>query len=894
MELQAWQTKTVAETARDLNTDLSKGLSGEEVAARRQEYGLNVLRQTAKKSPFLLFLGQFNDFMVWVLIAAALVSGIVIREVIDGLAILVILVLNAILGFVQEYRAEEALDALKKLAAPRSRVIRGGREAQVPSEELVPGDIILLESGDIVPADARLAEARTLLVNEAAITGESEAVAKTVATLSNPTLPPADRTNLAYMGTTIFTGRAKAIVTETGTRTEMGKIAELIQVQEEKTPLQIELHSIGRMLALIVLTIAAIVFAAGLARGFDLIFMFLASVSLAVAAIPEGLPAIVTITLAIGVQAMAAHNAIVRKLSAVETLGSTTVICTDKTGTLTLNRMTAEKLFIDGHVFDLADFRLMQEEALVNADDLSRLLEIAALCNDARLTPDGTIVGDPTEIALLRLSEHLNFAKSALEARHPRIDEAPFDSERKRMTTINKDDGSALVLTKGAPEMVLPLCTHELLDGSVRQLPPGRAQEILTINNRLAAEGYRDLAFAFKQLTTIPAAATEQESNLVFTGLVALTDPPRPEVPQAIATAGQARMRVVMVTGDHKLTATAIAERIGLLAGRRVLTGAELEKMSTEELAKIIYQIGVFSRVDPVHKVKIVDAFKTRGEVVAMTGDGVNDAPAVKRADIGISMGKTGTEVTKEASDIVLADDNFATIVRAVREGRLIFDNLKKFVLYLLSCNTSEVLTVFLALMAGLPVPLLPPQILLTNLITDGLPALALGVEPPAPDLMGRPPRNIKEGILARPRLVRVVWQGFVLTAAILGAFIATLIATGTPLFSAGRTANPASLALAQTVAFTTMVAIQLLHSLNYRSPTATIFSRESFKNRFLILAIVGSFLLQLALIYLPFLQELFNTKALGLREWIIVGVAIVPALVVIDLSKLRNFVGRF
>lgn len=897
MKERLWHTKTTARIADELDTNPKIGISEEESGRRLSIYGPNALKERERRSPIFLFLGQFNDFMVWILISAAIISGFLLREITESLAITAILFINAVLGFVQEYRAERAMEALKKLAAPKSRVLRDGYERLIPASELVPGDVILLEGGDVIPADGRVDSVSSFLVDEATLTGESTPSEKITEALDNPDLPLGDRENMVYLGTTVLSGRAQAIVVETGSKTEMGKIAELIQVEEEKTPLQVELFNIGKTIAVIVLAIAAIVFLVGLARGFNLIFMFLASVSLAVAAIPEGLPAIVTLTLALGVQALAAQNAIIRKLRAVETLGSTTVICTDKTGTLTLNKMTADKIYIDGHIFGIEDKRVVQEEAIINSEDLFILLMIAVLCNDARYVEDDKLIGDPTETALIKLAETLNFSREEVISDNPRVGEIPFNSRRKRMTTINKSGEEFLVLMKGAPEVVLSRCLHARADGNTKLLSSDQKKSILAVNNRLASEGYRNLAFAYKSIKEPPTNVTKEgdsvEKDLVLVGLISLTDPPRVEVPMAIETAKQAGIKVAMVTGDHMLTAVAVANRIGLLEGRKVVAGAELEEVTADELAGTIEEIGVFSRVDPTHKVLIVDAFKKRGDIVAMTGDGVNDAPAVKRADIGISMGRVGTEVTKEASDMILADDNFATIIRAVREGRLIFDNLKKFILFLISCNISEVFTVFFVLIAGLPIPLLPTQILWTNLITDGLPALALGVEPPATDLMGRPPRNIKEGVLSRPRLTLVIWQGFFLTVGIVTAYVAAIFAGGVSLF-APIGGDSKLIAVARTAAFTTMVTVQLLHSLNYRTATTTLFSKEVLKNRLLLFAIIGSFLLQLAVVYLAPLQSLFSTAPLGIREWIIIFISIIPALLLIDLTKTKNIFGRF
>lgn len=872
-----WHNLPISEVKKSLDSDPEKGLSLHEVETRRERYGPNELEAGKKASALKIFLSQFNDIMIWVLAAAAIISGFVLKELLDAVAIMAILVLNSILGFVQEFRAEKAMEALRKLAAPTAKAIRDGKEEIIPSRDIVPGDLIRLETGDSVPADARLVQCQVFSSQEAALTGESQPVNKTTAEMPSREVPLADRKNMVYAGTLVASGRALALVTATGPSSEMGQIAALLDTKDEKTPLQYELRDVGKKITFLCLAVAAVVIVAGIARGHSIAIMFLAGVSLAVAAIPEGLPAVITVSLALGVQNMAKHHAVIRKLHAVETLGSTSVICSDKTGTLTQNKMAVRRIFFQNRLWKLsAENKLLDPESNQETDlDLVPLLKVAVLCNDARQIANGKMLGDPTETALVFIGEAFGLNKDQLEKEMPRISEVPFDSDRKRMSTIHRPDGSFLVLMKGAPEQVLPHCSRLLLD-SEHEMTAKDRDTILGFDGQLAREGFRNLAFAYKEMKQAPkeTSSDEVESDLVFAGLLGLTDPPRPEVAQAIETCKKAHINVAMITGDHKLTAEAIAREIGLLDGRKIITGIELEKMPLEQLEKELADIAVFARVSPKDKIKIVKAYRDKGYVVGMTGDGINDAPAVKMADIGISMGEVGTDVTREASDLVLADDNFATIVEAVREGRTIFDNLRKFILFLLSCNISEVGTVFLAMVLGFPLPLFPVQILWINLVTDGLPALALGVDPPDPDLMERPPRSSTEGILSRARQKQVVWQGLVLTAGAISSFLLSYLWLGD------------SLGTSRTVVFTTLVFVQLLHALSFRSERQSILAMSSLANRYLIAAIVGSVLLQVAVIYLPFVRPVFRTLPLGWSEWAVIGVSCLSPILIVDLIK--------
>lgn len=813
--------------------------------------------------------------MIWVLIVAALISGFILREQIDALAISAILILNALLGFRQEVRAEKALEQLRKLAAPTAKVIRNGSESRRPAADLVPGDLIIIEAGDSIPADVRLIETNSLLINESSLTGESNAVKKTVEPLIADGLGVGDRRNLAFMGTVAVAGRARAIVYATGGATQMGEISKLLQQPEEKTPLQLELHKVGKAVALLALAISGIVFIVGYGlRGFDPSQIFLTGVALAVAAIPEGLPAVVTLALALGVQGMARRHVIIRKLHAVETLGSTSFICTDKTGTLTENRMALSLAYVNNKLVEVGK---------ADKSALNDLLLAAILCNDARFGAGAEALGDPTETALIEAAAANGFDVDAARKEWRRIDEIPFDSERKQMLTVNTDTRQFIAFAKGAAEKILAQSTQILLNGQDRPLTIENKEKLEQISDRLAADGYRVMAFARRRLEAPPTESgkNDLEQRLTFIGFGGLQDPPRPQVRAALDICSDASIKVAMVTGDHRLTAAGIAGQIGLYSeadggpAGRVVTGPELAEMSEEDLSEIVEDVRVYARVAPADKVKIVNALRRRGHIVAMTGDGVNDAPAVKRADIGIAMGVVGTDVTKEASDMVLTDDNFASIVAAVEEGRLIFNNLRKFILFLLSCNISEVLTLLIAtIVPVLPIPLLPVQLLWINLITDGLPALALGVDPPAPELMKYPPRSRREGILTRRTWGQVVGWGMAVTAGVIGVFISALF-----LFKL-------EFKTASTLVFTTMVLGQLFHTFNFRVESASVFSRRAFHNKPLLLAVVASIALQLIVIYFPPAQLVFRTQAISLSQWGLVLAGAVLPLVGIDMAK--------
>lgn len=889
---QPWHVMPVAEVAAALGTDPDRGLSEEEAARRLAEHGPNLLAPPPQVPLWRKFLAQFNDFMIWVLMAAVAIS-VLEGHSLEAVAITAILLLNGLLGFVQEHRAEKALEALKQMAAPTATVVRDGVEREVAAAEIVPGDVVLLEAGDKVPADGRLAEDAALKIDESSLTGESRPAPKHADARCDEHCALGDRSTFVYAGTTVAVGRGRFIATETGQRTQMGRIADLLASQEdEATPLQRELKGVGKRIAVLVLAIATIVFAVGAWQAYHasgetslldalaheafrarLTVALLVAISLAVAAIPEGLPAIVTVALSLGVRKMAEHNAIVRKLHAVETLGSTTFICSDKTGTITKNEMAVRRLVVglDG-VDVLPDWALQPDDATPHEADLDLLLEIAASCNDAHFTADGALVGDPTETALVAAADAL--AKGRRRPR--RVAEIPFDSERKRMTTVHLVDGRQVAYVKGGADVVLGLCSHALLRGEREPLDDALRERLLAMNAALAADGYRTLAIAYRELgdaAVDDAAAVERD--LTYVGIVGLVDPPRPEAPEAIATCRRAGIQVAMVTGDHALTARAIAEQVGLDAEGGVLTGAELERMSDDELYEAVARTRVFARVDPSHKLRIVEALKRRGHVVAMTGDGVNDAPALKRADIGVAMGRVGTDVSREAADMVLADDNFATIVEAVRMGRAVYDNLKKFILFLLSCNMSEVLIIFVTTFFAERPALLPLQILWINLITDGFPALALGVDPPSPRVMDRPPRDASESVLAPKRQAQVVWQGALITVA------------GLIMYAWAEWVMPGhSHERAQTMLFSAMVIAQLLHAFSFRSETRSIFSAYSLKNRWLDAAFAGSLVLQMAVVYLPPLQAVFKTQPLSLTDWAAVAAAALVPTALIDVVK--------
>ncbi len=864
-----WHQKEINEVVEDLSSSL-QGISSDDAQKRIEEYGPNELKEKKKKTIFIMFLDQFKDFMILVLIAAAIVSGI-IGELSDTIAIIVIVILNAVIGFVQEYRAEKAMAALKKMAAPEAIAIRNGMPVNIPASQLVPGDVVILETGKVVPADMRLIETAQLRVEEAALTGESVPVEKHTKALHDEHLPLGDRKNMAYKGTFATYGRGVGIVTDTGMNTEIGKIATMLQEEEEvKTPLQKRLATFGQKLAIAVLVICAIVFGIGIMRGEQPLLMLLTAISLAVAAIPEALPAVVTISLALGAKKMVKQNALIRKLPAVETLGSVTYICSDKTGTLTLNKMTVQEIWMDGKILGVgnAGFVISEKDLSLSPAPQSMLFSALALSNDAQLDADGNIIGDPTEIALYKIASDKGFDKTKLEKNFPRIAEIPFDSDRKLMTTFHKTGGSDLGLgnngkkqellisfTKGAIEVLLERADNVLTSDALK---PINKADVLNVSERMAVDGLRVLGIAMRQWNKLPDDMSSEnvESKLTLLGLVGMIDPPREEAKEAVLLCKTAGIKPVMITGDHPLTARAIAKRIGILDddSKSIVTGRELEKLPMEEFEKRVEDIRVYARVAPEQKLKIVKALQDKGQFVAMTGDGVNDAPALKRADIGVAMGITGTDVSKEASHMILLDDNFATIIKAVKEGRRIFDNIRKFIKYTMTSNSGEIWTIFLAPFLGLPIPLLPIHILWINLVTDGLPGLALAAEPSEKGVMQRPPRHPQESIFAHGLGYHIIWVGLLM--GFVSIFTQALsIKTGHAHW--------------QTMVFTVLCFSQMGHVLAIRSDRESLFSQGLFSNKPLLGAFVLTFALQMATIYVPFLNPIFKTEPLTFNELI-------------------------
>jgi Ca2+-transporting ATPase len=846
-----------------------QGLSSEEAQKRLEQYGSNELTEKKKKTPFMMFLDQFRDFMIIVLIAAAIISGF-IGDITDTIAIIVIVMLNAVIGFVQEYRAEKAMAALKKMAASVATVIRSGVPANIPAAELVPGDMVSLEAGKIVPADMRLVESVRLKAEEAALTGESLPVEKHIEALHDEHLPIGDRKNMTYKGTFVIYGRGIGIVVATGMKTELGKIATMLQEEEEvKTPLQKRLAAFGRKLAIAVLVICSLVFGIGIMRGESPFLMLLTAISLAVAAIPEALPAVITISLALGAKKLVKQNALIRKLPAVETLGSVTYICSDKTGTLTLNKMTVEEIWVDGKIVKSEKLKVKSEETeklLTLNSQLLTFFTALALSNDAQADALGNIIGDPTEIALYNKAKNNGFDKKELEENLPRTGEIPFDSERKCMTTIHKTPPSPpwqggelrggisfISFTKGAAEVILEKSDNILTSEGLK---PIDTQEILRINERMAADGLRVLCIATREWDALPDSMAPEnvETGLTILGLVGMMDPPREEAKEAVSLCKTAGINPVMITGDHPITANTIARRLNIIddGSRAIITGKELEKLTLEEFEEKVEHIRVYARVAPEQKLKIIKALQDKGQFVAMTGDGVNDAPALKRADIGIAMGITGTDVSKEAAHMILLDDNFATIVKAVKEGRRIFDNIRKFIKYTMTSNSGEIWTIFLAPFLGLPIPLLPIHILWINLVTDGLPGLALAAEPSEQEIMKRPPRHPQESIFAHRLGTHIIWVGLLM--GFVSIFTqAWSIKTG--------------LAHWQTMVFTVLCLSQMGHVLAIRSEKESLFSQGLFSNKPLVGAFILTFALQMATIYVPFLNPIFKTAPLTLSE---------------------------
>ncbi|TCW37519.1 Ca2+-transporting ATPase [Laceyella sacchari] len=901
-----WVDWEVERVAAHFKVDLASGLSDKEAKERLKQVGPNQLAEGEKASWLSLFIEQFKDFMVLVLLIATLISGL-LGEYTDAIAIIAIVLLNAVLGFIQEMRAEKSLSALKKLSAPTAKVLREGEWKRVDASQLVPGDVIMLESGDRIPADVRFAQTEGLYVEESALTGESVPVTKQSSSLPRAEVALGDRKNMGYMGTMVVRGNGLGIVVHTGMATEMGRIAHLLENTETMdTPLKRRLEQLGKVLIVVALLLTALVVFTGILHGHDAYKMFLAGVSLAVAAIPEGLPAIVTIALALGVQRMIKRRAIVRKLPSVETLGCATVICSDKTGTLTQNKMSVTHLWADGKRIQVSgsgyvpEGEFQADGATVKVEKepaLRRLLEVAALCNNAQLiqktekngllkkSEAWVVNGDPTEGALLVAAAKAGLDKEHLAGEWERIKELPFDSERKMMSVIleNKSKGR-VVFSKGAPDVLLTKCTHLLEQGRKVPLTEAKREQILRHNEELASMALRNLGFAYRELDSRHTTLKEEqyEQQLVFVGLAGMIDPPRAEVKEAINVCRKAGIKTVMITGDHQTTAVAIARELGIKRPQGLtLTGQDLYNMSDDEFQKKVNDVDVYARVSPEHKLRIVKALQQAGQVVAMTGDGVNDAPAIKSADIGIAMGITGTDVSKEASSLILADDNFSTIVAAVEEGRNIYENIRKFISYLLASNVGEILIMFLAMLAGLPLPLVPIQILWVNLVTDGLPAMALGIDPAEEDTMVRSPRNSRESVFARGVGWKIVTRGLLIGACSLMAFWVTYLET------------PDDLVRAQTVAFATLVFAQLIYVFDCRSQ-GTIFQRTPLDNLPLVLAVLSSAVLLLAVIYYPPLQPVFHTVSLGVREWILVIVtSTLPVILAGILDLLRPMARR-
>ncbi len=848
----------------ELTGSRMEGLSHEKVKAHRQTYGDNQIITASGPSLLTLFFDQFRNFMVIVLLIATFFSGL-LGEYTDAITILVLVMVNALLGFWQQVRAEKALFALRKLAAPFAQVVRDGVYQQIPAYDVVRGDVIALKAGDRVPADARLLEVHDLFLEESSLTGESEAVVKSTPPLSGTGISLGDQRNMVFMSTLVTRGVALAVVIATGMQTELGKIAHLIDQHEPNpTPLEKRLQELGQVLVYLSIAVTLLVVLAGIWHGQTMTTMLLAGVSLAVAAIPEGLPAIVTIALALGVSRMSQKKAIIRKLPSVETLGCATVICSDKTGTLTKNQMTVTQIYANQTVFPLEHD---ERQETVNNMALQRLIVMSQHCHHAHWSmQDGkkTAQGDPTEIALLTMGD--TFITKPMNV--SLCEELPFDATRKRMSMYMKTEKGHEVWVKGAPEILLSLCTKQLVKGTIQPLLDKDRQLYQNEIEKMAKKALRTLCFAYKSTDQYKQDPTYDEVDLIFVGFVGMIDPPREEVKDAIAACRTAGIKTVMITGDHPLTAQAIAQSLSLLTEEgKLVTGAQLDKMHDQELLRQIDTIDIFARVTPMHKLRIVKAYQKLGHVVAMTGDGINDAPAIKAADIGIAMGMSGTDVAKEASDLVLADDQFTTIVAAIEEGRGIYDNIRKFIRYLLSCNIGEIVTMFLAMVWGLPLPLLPIQILWVNLVTDGLPAIALGIDGKEDDLMKKPPRHANESLFAGGLNRKIIGRGTMIGLITLGVFYGSL-----------HLHEP--LMKAQTMAFSTLVIAQLIHVFECRSLSHGLFSRSFFENKWLVAAVLSSLSLLLLVIYVPFLRTIFHTAILSWFDWLVlVLMAIIPSL---------------
>ena len=893
--MENWYQKNINDVKKELATDIEKGLSSKQVGEKQQNVGFNELKARKKKSLIVKFLEQFKDFMIIVLIIAAIVSGIVgILEgegITDTIIILIVVIINAIIGVAQENKAEKSLEALQKLSAHASKVIRNGKMIVIPSRELVPGDVVVLETGDYVPADLRIIEAVNLKSQESALTGESVPVEKIIDTI-NEEVGIGDRTNMLFSSSLITYGRGKGIVVETGMNTEVGKIAEIINSSEEgTTPLQEKLNKLGKILGIAALAICVVIFIIGLLYGKEPIHMFMTAVSLAVAAIPEGLAAVSTIVLAIGVQRMVKKNAIVKRLPAVETLGSASVICSDKTGTLTQNKMTVQKIYVDNKLMDMENIKFVESKS-----DLESLIYNAMLCNDTKVGANNELAGDPTETALVDMGMNLDIDIDKIFS-IDRLNEIPFDSSRKLMTTVHKIDNEYIVYTKGGVDELLKNCTSYIINGKVEKNLEEFKKSIYENNESMAKNALRVLAFGYKKIKKLPESKEEiekLESDLIFVGMVGMIDPPREEAKKAVEKCKSAGIKTVMITGDHKITATAIAKQLGILENEdEAITGSELENMSDEELTKNIRNYSVYARVSPEHKVRIVRAWQANGEIVAMTGDGVNDAPALKNADIGCAMGVVGTDVAKEAADVILTDDNFATVVSAVEEGRRIYDNILKAIQFLLSSNVGEIIVLFVAILIT-PLlakwfnitnisalePLLPIHILWINLVTDSLPALALAVDPAAENIMQRKPNKKGKGIFTKGMTWRVIYQGIMIGFITLIAFIVGL---ATP----GVTDEAAKIKIAQTMAFCVLALSELVHVFNIRDNKNSVFKTGILNNSKLILAILVSASFMFVILLIPGLREIFSIAQLPKENIVETILLVLSPIAIVEIFKL-------
>lgn len=905
MEKRNWFNKTFKEVEKELETDLEKGLSKEKVEERQEKYGFNELQQIAKKSIIQRFLEQFKDFSIIVLIIAAIVSGIVGvlqgEGITDTIIILIVVIVNAIIGVAQESKAEKSLEALQKLSDHASKVIRNENMEVVPSKELVPGDIVVLDTGDYIPADLRIIEAVNLKTQESSLTGESVPVEKTSEIIEEQEIGIGDRKNMLFSSSLVTYGRGKGIVVETGMTTEVGKIAGMINsTEKQETPLQQKLDKLGKTLGIAALVICAVIFILGILQGKEIISMFMTAVSLAVAAIPEGLVAVSTIVLAIGVQKMVKKNAIVKRLPAVETLGSATVICSDKTGTLTQNKMTVEKIFWNDATREASN--ISDDEI---DEELTKLVYANMLCNDTKISSDGTLTGDPTETALVDMGFKLNFDPSIYD-RMERVEEIPFDSDRKLMTTVNKVGDKYVVYTKGGIDEILKRCNSYEIGGQISEELESYINKIRQENEKMAQNALRVLGCAYKEIDHIPTKEEMKtiENDLIFIGMVGMIDPPREEAKLAVEKCKTAGIKTVMITGDHKITATAIAKKLGILENDdEAITGLELEQMTDEELEKNVRHYSVYARVSPEHKVRIVKAWQKNGEVVAMTGDGVNDSPALKKADIGCAMGIVGTDVAKEAADVILTDDNFATVVSAVEEGRKIYDNILKVIQFLLSSNIGEVVVLFFATLLtplfskwfgitdinGLEI-LLPIHILWINLVTDSLPALALAFDPANSDIMERKPVKPGKGIFTKGMTWRVVYQGIMIGGLTLAAFMIGLATTKEPIGT--LTLDQSKIEVGQTMAFVTLALSELVHVFNVRDNKKSIFKTGIFNNMKLIGAIIISAVLMFVILLIPGLREIFSIPVLPKENIIELVCLVLAPIVIVEIFKLLKING--